>query len=133
MSRHKSRFTRRGRHKGRVGTRKQAGGFNWPWANKNPADPNAAAPPATPNPSSAPGTEAESKSWWSLSIFNPFKSKSAATNANNKPVDPNADPNAAPGAAALATPDKPWWKVWGGGSKRKSRKTRHRRRRHHRK
>lgn len=123
MPRHKSRGRRS--HKGRAGTRKQAGGFDWPWANKDPAaavpaDPNAVAapPPATPAP--APGTEAESKSWWSK--INPFKSKPADTNATNKPVDPNA-----------ALPDKKWWHLWGGGSRRKSRKTRHRQRRHHRK
>lgn len=69
MARHKTRVTRRGRgrhsRKGRAGTRKQVGGVNWPWANKNPdaavpADPNAVAAPP-------PGTEAaasDQKPWW---------------------------------------------------------------------
>ena len=121
MSRHKSRGTRRGRRsrKGRVGTRKQAGGIFGLFKQKS-ADPNTAVVPAAPPPpppaaaaAAATGTEAESTSWWSK-LTNPFKSK---------PIDPNAPP----------TEKKGLFGLWGGGSRRKSRKTRHRRRRHHRK
>jgi hypothetical protein len=108
MARHKTRVTRRGRCKARTGTRKQSGGF--------------------------------------LHLFNPlnwFKKTDPTTTMVTGGV-PAAAPGAttpapAPGAtpptpdAAVAPPDKPWGKVWGGGSRRKSRKTRHRRRRHHRK
>jgi len=111
MARHKTRVTRRGRRsrKGRVGTRKQAGGFsfnplNW-LKKKDPVDPAATEPattvsedkPAPPTPPPTPPTP-----------------------------PPTTDPNAPP------TEKKGFMGLWGGGSRRKSRKTRHHhRRRHH--
>jgi hypothetical protein len=110
MARHKTRVTRRGRRsrKGRVGTRKQAGGFsfnplNW-LKKKDPVDPAATEPATTvsedkPAPPTPPPTP-----------------------------PPTTDPNAPP------TEKKGFMGLWGGGSRRKLRKTRHHhRRRHHRK
>ena len=115
MARYKSRVTRRGRRsrKGRVGTRKQAGGFsfnplNW-FKKKDPVDP-AATEPAT--------TVSEDK---------PAPPPAPAPPPPPTPP-PTTDPNAPP------TEKKGFMGLWGGGSRRKSRKTRHHhRRRHHRK
>jgi hypothetical protein len=118
MTRHTSRVTRRGRRKGRAGTRKQAGGFlhlfnplNW-FKKTDPATTmvTGGVPAAPPTP--------------------------GATTPAPAPADPNAAA-AAPAPDAAAAPAKPSLlsklKFWAGGSRKKSRKTRHRRRRHHRK
>ena len=110
MSRHKSRVTRRGRcnRKGRVGSRKQAGGFlhllnPFNWFKKT--DPIAAPADATDATAAAnPAT-----------VANPAAVANPATVAN-------------PAAAAA----KSSWNPFAGGGRKKSRKTRHRRR-HHRK
>jgi hypothetical protein len=126
MPRHKSRGRRT--HKGRAGTRKQAGGFlhllnplNW-FKKTDPATTmvTGGVPAAPPTPdAAAPGATP------------PTPDAAAAAPA---PSDAPPTPDAAPGAADPAKPSLlSKLKFWGGGSRKKSRKTRHRRRRHHRK
>lgn len=119
MPRHKSRGRRT--HKGRAGTRKQAGGFlhlfnplNW-FKKTDPATTmvTGGVPAAAPSPdAAAPG----------------------ATTPAPAPGAAPPTPDAAAPAPGAAAPPKPWWRFgFGGGGRRKSRKTRHRRRHHRRK